>query len=256
MSSGFLYEQAPTTLRQYCNRLGIELPATFNAAEQAADEAAAFLATMPGRSDVADAVRATLTTGRDPLDDEAVADALHGYQLRQVVADVITQHNVTARQQAAVASLDELTEMMRPVFEPAAAAVTAAHQVLGGVDLTDPAAILRRDRKAGAAFNDLTEYSQIINDVRFVWHWLANARSSSIRDGLGYACIVGHDLEHWIAEPINTTREPIDLLRDGWTLELHTYTETAEFLDEADRERRHRDEAERARRLDRAHGRG
>ena len=43
---------------------------------------------------------------------------------------------------------------------------------------------------------------------------------------------------------------------DGWTLELHTYTETAEFLDEADRERRHRDEAERARRLDRAHGRG
>lgn len=254
--TGFLYEQAPTTLRQYCNRLGIDQPATFTAAEQAADTAADFLASLPDRSDVADLVRATLAAGRDPLDDEAVAAAMYGYQLRQVVGDLLTQQGVTARQQAAVASLDELTELLRPVFEPAAAAVTAAHRVLGDVDLTDPAAILRRDRNAGAAFNDLTEYSQIINDVRFVWHWLANARSSSIRDGLGYACIVGHDLEHWIAEPINTTREPIDLLRDGWTLELHTYTETAEFLDEADRERRRRDEAERARRLDRAHGRG
>lgn len=185
-----------------------------------------------GPAALVDAVLAALEADRDPADDPAVQRIV---TYRAVSGPGIEDTLLTRLDRdirpALTAGVDDLIKAWRPPFDAAASALTAAHDELGGIALSDTGTVVRGGPKATAAWAQAQQASSTLLAIRGGWSTLA--RYTGTNDPAHWPVLTVADVpgEVCLSDKLRGANlHPWDLVLAGYRLSLPTVAEYRERL--------------------------
>lgn len=190
--------------------------------------ATAARALAPRPDDLGAAVTAALIAGKDPGLDPTVISLIVRAQVGNEGIGQMVDGQVYGRlQEACHEHADELVDIWREPFTAAATALTSARGVLGGLDLTDTASIVRIGPAATEQWAAATTAVKTIDTIDGGWQALGEFTRLSPRNPIYPALrFVDATLDQWADHHLE--RRKIDgweAARLGLTLSLPTFAE-------------------------------
>lgn len=171
---------APTarTLITVFMDLGAELPEPVTQSIQNVEAltTAAAAVNVPTAEDIHEAAADAILEGRNPFEDQrvqalAAARSFSDSGALQQGINGVAYNRVIA---AFTAHADELVDTLKKEVDAAGAKLTAAHAILGEVDLKDTETILALGPKAAEAWIDAKAANTTIDRLLTGWYWLAD----------------------------------------------------------------------------------
>lgn len=189
----------------------------------------------PGPNDVPMAVVAALDAGVAPADSPDVRRALAAYDLagRATLGDSV---GAVLRDQLQVAARDHADDIIGAwsvPFDAAAERIAKAHTVIGGLDLGDTDAIIRRGGKAAEAWGAARAATAIIDTVVAGWTSLHLFLTGNHHDKRHRVLLIADiDPETWIDQHLEGAKaDPWKAVGDGHRLRLPTLAEVKTTVD-------------------------
>lgn len=192
-----------------------------------------FLASL--RGDVGGAVVDVLAAGGDPLAD---LDVQRGVLRQMMSGHVARMRGALAERRRAFAEEHGpiVADTLRPIFDEAAAAIVAAREVLGDVDLEQLDGIWQRGGPAGAAWAEVQRAEQTITSIVRLRGRLGAGTGSAERFRI--LTIAEVPAEVYARENMYESearqhhqKRPWDIVRRGWRLRLATPEELRASID-------------------------
>jgi len=180
--------------------------------------------TSPSPDAIAAAVADALAAGRDPLDDEAVRRLATASVLCGTSGNALTGGVARATEarvvQALTDDVDAILDTYGTAVYEAGQVLTAAWRILGDLDLSDSAAVLKMGPDASRAWTDAREAQARIRTIERGWYALAEvtrfASSTPVAQTLRLANLSLEQVEHVVGRKA----EPWAIVRAGVTIEL------------------------------------
>lgn len=183
----------------------------------------------PGPNDVPMAVIAALDAGIAPADSPDVRRALVAYDLagRATLDDSVGAVLRDELQAAARDHADDTIAAWSAPFDAAAERIAKAHAVLGGLDLGDTDAIIRRGGKAAEAWGTARAATAVIDTVVAGWASLHLFLTGNHHDKRHRLLLIADiDPDTWIDQHLEGSKaEPWKAVSDGHRLRLPTLAE-------------------------------
>ena len=155
--------------------LGIQLPKDITAAQERAQRIGTIIASITSDRDaLAVAVIAAADAGNDPAADATVQSLIATERLTQPGLKVsVDQITTGAVQDVLIRNSDKLIQLMRAPFDRSAAALTAAHERFGPVDLSDTTQIIRLGGDVADVWAKAAAGLDRINQISDAWGFIA-----------------------------------------------------------------------------------
>jgi flagellar hook-basal body complex protein FliE len=178
----------------------------------------------PTAEDVFEAAADAILDGRNPFDDEQVRalTAARNFSGSGALQEGIKNAGQDRIAQAMTANADTLVGILKEAVDAAGKKLTAAHAILGDVDLEDSETILQMGTKAAAAWVQAKTAIQTIDNVIPGWYWLAELTrfaNASIDPSFRLA-----DLDLDTIEKVGRKANAWAIVKAGGTIDLATRT--------------------------------
>lgn len=191
------------------------------------DRLAVAVSALPSSSytNLMAAVAAALLDGRDPLDDETVrrlatARILEGTSDHQSLAYGVAKAAEQRIVDALTANADAILADLKKAVDAAGERLTAAHEILGDVDLGDTAAVLRGGPTAATAWATAKEAVGTIRTIDAGWFALGHITRHVSPDTATTLRLADVSLDDY--EQLGHRADPWDLVRAGATINMAT----------------------------------
>lgn len=178
----------------------------------------------PTAEDVFEAAADAILDGRNPFDDEQVRGltAARNFSGSGALQEGIKNagHNRVA--EAMTANADTLVGILKEAVDAAGKKLTAAHAILGDVELDDSETVLQMGTKAAAAWVQAKTAIETIDQVLPGWYWLADLTrfaNASIDPTFRLA-----DIDLHIIEKVGRKANAWAIVKAGGTIDLATRT--------------------------------